>query len=482
MLMSLLKKIYYFLIISTTLYICFYQLGLSSLTDWDEAWYGEVAKQMLRSKEYIVPHWNGSVFFDKPPLYMWVTSFVAQFIGLNEFSVRFTSAVAGAITIILAFRYSLNKWGIIPSFLTFVTLSLNNIFIWRVRSGNLDALTTLFIFLVYFVTISHHKYRHIFLGVLFSVIYLTKASLMGLPFVIFCSYEIIYRSRDIKIYWKRYLQMVLIIVVFVGGWLTLSSLKVGVSFVKYYLFASDQGVMNLSLEFFKSNYLWHVYYSLQRRFFFVFCFGIIFLIPKIKKGTTFLLLANGLALILFLSFTERDNNWYLLPSVPFWSLIIGYGTFRFINLIPKIKYILIITVLIPTLYVTQKTYRENIIPIIQTNSGSQLKEAAIYISKNSEPNEVVIRLDQLYPLTIYYSDRVVHSAYDNEPRTGEGLFWSRDKAYKMIDNGSIHWVSGTTEDVENFKTKYEVNGEIIVVNEKESILRAIPNTDRQSDI
>jgi len=259
-------------------------------------------------------------------------------------------------------------------------------------------------------------------------------------------------------------------------------LKVGVSFVKYYLFASDQGVMNLSLEFFKSNYLWHVYYSLQRRFFFVFCFGIIFLIPKIKKGTTFLLLANGLALILFLSFTERDNNWYLLPSVPFWSLIIGYGTFRFINLIPKIKYILIITVLIPTLYVTQKTYRENIIPIIQTNSGSQLKEAAIYISKNSEPNEVVIRLDQLYPLTIYYSDRVVHSAYDNEPRTGEGLFWSRDKAYKMIDNGSIHWVSGTTEDVENFKTKYEVNGEIIVVNEKESILRAIPNTDRQSDI
>ncbi|PIQ73213.1 hypothetical protein COV58_03645, partial [Candidatus Roizmanbacteria bacterium CG11_big_fil_rev_8_21_14_0_20_36_8] len=293
----------------------------------------------------------------------------------------------------LAFHYSLNKWGIIPSFLTFVTLSLNNIFIWRVRSGNLDALSTLFIFLVYFVTISHYKYRHIFLGVLFSAIYLTKASLMGLPFVIFCSYEIIYRSRDIKIYWKRYLQMVLIIVVFVGGWLTLSSLKVGISFVKYYLFASDQGVMKLSLEFFKSNYLWHVYYSLQRRFFFVFCLGIIFLIPKIKLGSNFLLLVNGLALILFLSFTERDNNWYLLPSVPFWSLIIGYGTFRFINLIPKIKYFLIITVLIPTLYVSQKTYRENIIPIIQANSGSQLKEAAIYISKNSDPNDVVVRLD-----------------------------------------------------------------------------------------
>jgi len=265
--------------ISTILYICFYQLGLSSFADWDEAWYGEIVKQMLRSKEYVVPYWNGSVFFDKPPLYMWISSIVAQFIGLNEFSIRFTSAVAGAITIILAFHYSLNKWGIIPSFLTFVTLSLNNIFIWRVRSGNLDALSTLFIFLVYFVTISHYKYRHIFLGVLFSAIYLTKASLMGLPFVIFCSYEIIYRSRDIKIYWKRYLQMVLIIVVFVGGWLTLSSLKVGISFVKYYLFASDQGVMKLSLEFFKSNYLWHVYYSLQRRFFFVFCLGIIFLIP-----------------------------------------------------------------------------------------------------------------------------------------------------------------------------------------------------------
>jgi len=185
-----------------------------------------------------------------------------------------------------------------------------------------------------------------------------------------------------------------------------------------------------------------------------------------------------LALILFLSFTERDNNWYLLPSVPFWSLIIGYGTFRFINLIPKIKYFLIITVLIPTLYVSQKTYRENIIPIIQANSGSQLKEAAIYISKNSDPNDVVVRLDQLYPSTIYYSDRVVYSAYDNKPRTGEWLFWSQDKAYNMINNGNIRWVSGTTEDVENFKTKYEVIGEIIVVNEKESILRTIPNIDR----
>lgn len=469
------KKLLLFALLITivTSYIVFYKLGVASLDDWDEAWYGEMTKQMLLSGQIIVLKWNGDFLFDKPPLYIWFSGLVSYFFGLSEWSIRITSAISGFLTIIIAWMYSYKKWGIVPSILTFVTLALNNIFIWRVRSGNLDALVTFLIFLTFFAILWKSNWRYPVLGILFALIFLAKASLVVFPLVIFGITELIYHSHTLI---KKPLQQIgnyfLLGILLVGPialWLYSGRQIAGQEFVEYYLFRSDQGVSNISLEMFKTNYIWHTYFSLQRRFFFVFVFGLVMLAVRFYKKEHLLLLSYSLFLLTLLSFTERDNNWYLTPSIPFWSLVIGFGTYQVIHLFPWKRLALLVTIfiLLPTFYVAQKTFRENIQPIIHTYSSNTQVQTARAVKNLTQPDEPIIRLDHLYPTAIYYSDRKVYSS-PGETSTGN-LFMGRDDAAKKMKKGTIRYAIGKTADVENFVQENNLKGKVIKTNEEESI-------------
>ena len=456
-----------------TLYICFYKLGAAYLDDWDEAWYGEMAKQIIKTGEFIVLRWNGEYLFDKPPLYIWITTLFALLFGLTEFSIRLTSAISGLIIISLATWYIYKKWGLLPSIVGYCSLAFNDIFIWRVRSGNLDALVTLFIFLSFFVMISQWKYKYFALGFLFVCIFLTKTSLVFFPLSVFTIHELIYNYKNILKNLSGYFILLLIFVILVGSWLLLGKQKAGQEFFTYYLFRSDQGVTDIDFSKFKWEYLKYTYYSLQRRFLFVMFLGTaaaVFL--KWKKGSYFLMIVFSYALIFLLSFTMRNNNWYLMPSMPFWSLLIGYGTYFFINTVKRLKTPFSIAVLLLTIYVSYKTFIGHIIPIMYTSSSTKQTQTALKAKSLSKPDETLVRMDHLYPSTIYYSDRHVLSS----PSSTDGvLFISRVNVAKRIDQGKLQWLLGKKGDVESFVKEYNVSGKYIDVNDEEIIFQAKKN-------
>ena len=70
--------------------------GLGSGTLWDnsETAYGEVAREILLTHDWIVMHLNASPWFVQPPLYFWVAALSAKIFGLGSFSLRFPSALA----------------------------------------------------------------------------------------------------------------------------------------------------------------------------------------------------------------------------------------------------------------------------------------------------------------------------------------------------------------------------------------------------
>ena len=489
-------KILLFFITSLTFFICFYKLGSAYLDDWDEAWYGEMTKQMLQTKEFIVLQWNHGYLFDKPPLYIWITAAISSVFGLSELTVRITSAIAGSITIILAFVYSYRKWGILPGLLTFATLALNNIFIWRVRSGNLDALVTLLIFLTYFAVISKNKYRYLALALLFPAIYLTKISLVYFPILAFGFYEIVYKAipyclAQFRLYKQNklnkpsvdgiykstlftlinYVLLIAIGGVLIGGWLYAGKQQAGNEFVDYYLNRADQGVSKLEKANFKLDYWQYAYYSLQRRFFFVLVAGWLFMLIDLKKKENILLLGYSLFLLVMLTFTQRTNNWYLTPSIPFWSLIIGYATYKFMNILPKYRTWIIIFILVPSIYVSQKTFRENIIPIFNTSSSSSTATSAKAIKNMTKPGDTISRLDHLYPSTIYYSDRKVLASPDGANTSD--LFISRQDLITRLEDGTIAAVVGKNGDIESFIKQNNLEGTVIKVNADEQIFRLI---------
>jgi len=475
---SLLKKILSYLfwiaIIVLTSYICFYNLGKASFENWDEAWYADMTRTLMRNKDFVVLYWNRMVSLDKPPFYIWLSALWSALFGLSELSVRLTSALAGCATILLAVWYSNKKWGKVAAFLTFVTLALNNVYIWRVRTGNIDALVTFFIFVSYFLILSSSKRKYTLLGILFSVIYLTKASLVAFPIAIFLLYELFFKREKVLSHIKDYALTFGIMLVICGLWLFLGFLTAGPSFPLYFLFSSDQDVSHVSPFLFKMEYLSFAYYSLQRRFFYLFVIGIVFLISQIKKKEQFLLFCFSTFLLILLSFTERNNNWYLAPSMPFWALTIGYATSSSLRLIErlagkKIRYGSCAVLLLLTGYIAYKTFTVNIGAIISSDSTKYQADSGKKVDQLVPKNETVIRLDVLYPTSIYYTDRKILSLQPGVDTSG--IFINKPSLEKAMAAKTLRYFVGKTSDAKNFMREYsKYEWKTLYKNEEESIL------------
>ncbi|WP_088892134.1 ArnT family glycosyltransferase [Leptolyngbya ohadii] len=85
-------------------------LGSIGLVDETEPLFAEAARQMKITGDWITPYFNGNTRFDKPPLVYWIMAIAYQTVGVNEWSARFPSALAGTFLAVFGF-YTLRRFG-----------------------------------------------------------------------------------------------------------------------------------------------------------------------------------------------------------------------------------------------------------------------------------------------------------------------------------------------------------------------------------
>lgn len=70
--------------------------GLGSGTLWDnsETAYGEVAREILLTHDWVVMHLNAVAWYVQPPLYFWIAALCAKILGVTSFALRLPSALA----------------------------------------------------------------------------------------------------------------------------------------------------------------------------------------------------------------------------------------------------------------------------------------------------------------------------------------------------------------------------------------------------
>jgi 4-amino-4-deoxy-L-arabinose transferase-like glycosyltransferase len=110
----------YFLIIT---FIVFVNNNSVSLWDQDEAAYAGFAKEMIHSGNWLIPDFMWSEIHRKPPLHFWDISLSYQLFGMNEFSVRFPSALFLLLTYIFIYIAGTPLFGKKMAFLGVVVLS-----------------------------------------------------------------------------------------------------------------------------------------------------------------------------------------------------------------------------------------------------------------------------------------------------------------------------------------------------------------------
>lgn len=74
--------------------------GGHSLWDRDEARYAEATREMIASGDWVIPHLNGAIRYDKPILIYWLMSVPMRLGGSPEFAARLPGATAGAALVV----------------------------------------------------------------------------------------------------------------------------------------------------------------------------------------------------------------------------------------------------------------------------------------------------------------------------------------------------------------------------------------------
>lgn len=179
-------KIFWLLLIFASIYILG-NIGTGSLSTWDEAIYANISSEILQNRIWTALFHRGNPWFDKPPLYMWLTAIFYKVFGINEFSTRLTSALFSIATIILMYiagtRFVDKKIG----FLSAIILLALPHYLHFAKLGMMDAPLTFFIVLmIYLFWIGQEKSQYLFLsGAILGMAYLMKgfASFLG-PFII----------------------------------------------------------------------------------------------------------------------------------------------------------------------------------------------------------------------------------------------------------------------------------------------------------
>ena len=77
-------------------------LGRGAITDADEAFYAESAREMVASGDWLTPRFNFEPRFQKPALYYWLSAVTYLIAGPTEFAARLWSALAGLGLVLVA--------------------------------------------------------------------------------------------------------------------------------------------------------------------------------------------------------------------------------------------------------------------------------------------------------------------------------------------------------------------------------------------
>ena len=118
-------------------------LGRRDVWNPDEARYAEVAREMQAGGTWAVPHLNGQIYAEKPPLLFWSIIAAGTFLGgIGETAARLPSALAAIGALLLVYRIGERLFGRRAAWLAAAAFATCFKVLWQGRFGQIDMLLT----------------------------------------------------------------------------------------------------------------------------------------------------------------------------------------------------------------------------------------------------------------------------------------------------------------------------------------------------
>gem|GEM_PF-7051439 len=298
------------------------KLGSRALWDPDEGRNAQVVQEMHHSGHWIIPSFNGHPRLEKPPLYYWISSVVAELLGLNERALRFPSLLAALGVLLLVAALAQEMGGASLSLFSTSILLTSIIFLLYARAVIFDMTFTFFTTLPFFCYWKSRKETSpvwpSLLYISLALAVLTKGPLGLFPLFIVFLYSLITGERGWFNSCRWGIPLVLILSI---PWFLYVELQVPHGATNFLVRENLQRFLK-GAGGHREPVFFYLYLLMITLFPWWLSFFSLFKIKHWSKSDTLLVLWFLLPLMFF-SFSHSKAPQYILPAVPACSILLG---------------------------------------------------------------------------------------------------------------------------------------------------------------
>lgn len=323
----------FFLSLSFAAFFFLWRLGENHLIEFDEAIYAVIAKNISQGGDWLTLTLRGSIpWFDKPPLYFWLSALSLKIFGLNSLPPRLPSALFGIGTVALTFLFGRALFNRRVGLLAALILSSTVGFLYYGRLGMVDVALSFFLVgaALFFWRGQTAPRNYLVMGLFLGLGLLTKnlLVLLVLPamlLVIIQSFVRQPRRAPPPLFWVGLLVALAVAL----PWHLYMFGRYGQPFLDTYFLYHTFSRLNQSLEGESAPLFWYLtVIRTQFRLWYLFLYpallwGIFRVIGR-KNYKAFVFLLTVLAAV-FLTFTFAQSKliWFIIPIYPFLALLIA---------------------------------------------------------------------------------------------------------------------------------------------------------------
>lgn len=295
----------------------------------DEAIYAQVSKEMVERNEWLTPHWNGQVWFEKAPVYFWTSALLFKVFGIADFWARFASALCGLGVLWLAFLIARRLYDETAGVLAVLILLSSQLFVFYARFGSTDTMLSLCILIAVYAYLRSEEDERFWLlagaGCALSLMVKGAAGVIAPGVLLIAS---VVDRRFVAIARSRWLWLgVALAAVIALPWHLLMYWKHGDVFITNYLSRHVINRARSNVSEYDRGYGY--YFSVLRNFFspwvYILPFGLIFT----RRSRSFAVIVMGLLVFVLYTLVQTKFQWYILPAIPAFAIIIAGFLARF---------------------------------------------------------------------------------------------------------------------------------------------------------
>lgn len=404
-------------------------LGKIKLIDWDESIYAEVSKNILKSHDLITLHWQkDKPWFEKPPLYLWLTAITYWAFGISEFTARLWSALSGIVGVIGVYIFGKTLFDRQTGLVAALVLISTVHWVFMSRNGTLDVMVaTLCMLALYFFYLAKENRKSWFwVGVFLGFAFMTKGVVVVVALAAMLLFALVeslvtsdykkYLNKNIFVFFLSFFLIVL-------PWHAASYLVHGRDFIDlyffYHIFERTKGIEGHKNE-------WYWYFIVIKHWFrhwFVFLIpALIYFFFKIlreiknkrvylrRQGkeclSEILLIVWALVTLVIFSLSVSKIQWYIIPIYPALALIVARFVSRLAFKYSRVLTFMVFLILFLSVPYSLNRYRK-MWDIPDNNLGVALLASQMEILTPKREDAVLLVYGLSPGPAMFYSNRTV---------------------------------------------------------------------------